>query len=55
MIAEINEEAGQKLPKLSLEKYFALVFTQLENLLNTAQNDNIDVVFDLYYKYWLHE
>lgn len=55
MIAEINEEAGQKLPKLSLEKCFALVFTQLENLLNTAQNDNIDVVFDLYYKYWLHE
>lgn len=55
MIAELNQETGQKLRKISLEKYFALVFTQLEKLLNSVQEGGIDMVFDLYYKYWLHK
>lgn len=55
MIAELNEETGKKLPKISLEKFFALIFTQLEKLLEAVQEGGLDMIFDLYYKYWLHK
>ena len=55
MIDEMSKSIGKKLPKLSAEKYFALVFTQLEKLLDDVQRGGIDTVFDLYYKYWLHK
>ena len=55
MITEINKNTDEKIPTLTAEKYFAFVFNKLESLLDTIEKNNLDIVFDLYYKYWLHK
>lgn len=54
IIIEHNKNTNDGLKTLSDEKYFAAIFTELERLLNQVQNGNVDIIFDLYYKYWLH-
>ncbi|KAK7790651.1 hypothetical protein R5R35_006543 [Gryllus longicercus] len=55
LIGEHNKAVPTaKLITLSREKYLARVFTELERLLNLAQNDEIEQVRSLYYSYWLH-
>ncbi|XP_065202464.1 biotin--protein ligase [Planococcus citri] len=54
MITEMSKSTNKKIPTLSAEKYFAIVFNKLESLLDTIEKKNLDIVFDLYYKYWLH-
>lgn len=54
MIEELNQEMGGKFEKLSYEKYFALVFTELESLIDQINAGKQDEVIELYYKYWLH-
>ncbi|KAJ1527555.1 hypothetical protein ONE63_007521 [Megalurothrips usitatus] len=49
-----NARTGSKLPTLSLEKWLALFFTELERLLELMQNHSDSEVMDLYYKFWLH-
>ncbi|XP_057341887.1 biotin--protein ligase [Microplitis mediator] len=53
-IKKYNEKKGTKLQPLGYEKFFALVFNQLESLLDSMQNDNINHFYQLYYDYWLH-
>lgn len=55
MINEMSKSTGQKISKLSSEKYFAIVFNKLEYLLDTIEKQDLDMIFDLYYKYWLHK
>lgn len=54
MIEELAKQSGRKIEKLSFEKYFALVFTELERLLYLVETGHQDQVIELYYKYWLH-
>jgi len=54
IIIEHNANNHNQLKTLTYEQYFATVFTELERLLNQVQNGNVDIIFDLYYKYWLH-
>lgn len=49
-----NARTGRKVPPLSLEKWLAIFFTELERLLNLMQNNSDSQVMDLYYEYWLH-
>ncbi|XP_026281762.1 biotin--protein ligase [Frankliniella occidentalis] len=49
-----NARSGGKVPTLSLEKWLAIFFTELERLLSLMQNYSEAQVMDLYYKFWLH-
>lgn len=55
VISQYNQKHQTKLEKFSLEKYLALVFNQLEILLDDIEKGNIQRFYDLYYKYWLHK
>ncbi|XP_050436553.1 biotin--protein ligase [Adelges cooleyi] len=54
VIEEHNANTQNNLSTLSPEQYFGAVFTELERLLNQVEQGNVDIIFDLYYKYWLH-
>lgn len=54
VIAEYNKIHKTNLPFLSYERYFALVFSEIEYLLDIVQSGNIDYFFQVYYKFWLH-
>jgi len=54
VIEQYNQKYGKKLLKFSYEQYLALIFNELENLLDIVQNNNMQHFYNLYYKYWLH-
>ncbi|XP_068082947.1 biotin--protein ligase [Anabrus simplex] len=55
LIEEHNQNVSKgKLAILSRERYLALVFTELERLLNLVQSGEVEQVRKLYYTYWLH-
>lgn len=49
-----NEEYQTNLETISYERFFALVFNELERIYKTVQAGDLDYLYDLYYKYWLH-
>lgn len=49
-----NEEFGTNLQIIQYEKFFALVFNEIERIFKQVQSGDIDYLYDLYYKYWLH-
>jgi len=53
-ILQYNQKYGTKLEMLSHEKYLALIFNEMETLLDILQNGNTEHFYQLYYKYWLH-
>ncbi|KAL6440601.1 hypothetical protein ACFW04_003233 [Cataglyphis niger] len=55
MISLYNKKYKTNLEKFTYEKYLALVFNQLEILLDNVESNNIQLFYDLYYKYWLHK
>lgn len=54
VILQYNQKNSTKLETFSYEKYFALVFNEMESLLDTLQSGNTEHFYKLYYKYWLH-
>lgn len=54
LIKRYNEMSSKKLKKLTFEKFLALIFNELESLINKVQNGSLDHFYDLYYKYWMH-
>ncbi|KAG8233197.1 hypothetical protein J437_LFUL008960 [Ladona fulva] len=62
LIRERNKKKGivaggkdsKGVASLTIEKFLAQTFTQLEKLIDAAQNEKIDKVMKLYYDYWLH-
>ncbi|KAL6267955.1 hypothetical protein P5V15_001023 [Pogonomyrmex californicus] len=54
IILQYNQKYGTKLKTFSYEKYLALVFNELEILLDIVQSGNVEHFYQLYYKYWLH-
>lgn len=55
VISRYNERYGLNLEKFTCERYLALVFNQLEILLDKVEENNIQHFYHLYYKYWLHQ
>ncbi|KAG5312966.1 BPL1 ligase, partial [Pseudoatta argentina] len=53
-ILQYNQKYGTKLETLSHEKYLALIFNEMETLLDILQKGNAEHFYQLYYKYWLH-
>ncbi|XP_001604369.2 biotin--protein ligase [Nasonia vitripennis] len=54
MITKYNQATGKKLEKITLERFVALVFNEMEKLINLIQNNNMDEFYDIYYGYWMH-
>ncbi|XP_066590488.1 biotin--protein ligase-like isoform X2 [Prorops nasuta] len=54
LIKLYNQTNEAKLPLFTLERYTALVFNEMENLINLMQTDKMNDFFQLYYKYWMH-
>lgn len=54
IITKYNQVSGKKLKKITLEQFVALVFNEMEKLINLVQNNNLDEFYDIYYTYWMH-
>lgn len=54
LIKEYNLKHKQQLPEIQYERFFALTFNEIEQLLNIVQSDNLDYFYEQYYKLWLH-
>ncbi|XP_037036293.1 biotin--protein ligase [Bradysia coprophila] len=54
LINEYNLKNGSSLSNLSLEKALALIFNEIERLIDTVQSGNLQQFLDLYYQHWLH-
>ncbi|XP_055908964.1 biotin--protein ligase isoform X2 [Eupeodes corollae] len=55
LIQEHNRLNHQKIPLLSYERLMALVFNEIERLIDLVQSGKIDEIYTMYYKYWLNE
>ncbi|XP_077264687.1 holocarboxylase synthetase-like protein [Temnothorax americanus] len=53
-ILQYNQKYGTKLETFSCEKYLAMVFNEMEILLDILHSGKTDYFYQLYYKYWLH-
>ncbi|KAK9746642.1 Biotin protein ligase C terminal domain [Popillia japonica] len=54
IIGKFNVDNGTTLAAIAYEKYFALVFNELERILKTIEKQDMTYFYTLYYKYWLH-
>lgn len=54
IIAVLAKKKSTKIPSLSFEKYFSLVFNKMEEIINLLQNGKADLFHQMYYQYWLH-
>ncbi|KAK6641797.1 hypothetical protein RUM44_013514 [Polyplax serrata] len=54
LVNEYNKANNANLKKLSREKLFAIIFTQLEKMLILIEEGNVEYAENIYYKYWLH-
>jgi biotin---protein ligase len=54
VIAAYNKKYSKNLPLLTYEKTLAHIFNEIESILNRVQGGDIEYLYDLYYKCWLH-
>lgn len=55
LITAYNMKHSTKLPLLTFEKTLAIIFNEIEELLNKIQNNNdLEYLYQEYYKNWLH-
>lgn len=54
MITAYNKKNSKNLPLLTFEKTLALIFNQIESILDRVQSGDVQYLYDLYYKHWLH-
>lgn len=55
LIQEHNRLSQQKCPLLGYERLIALIFNEIERLVDLAQSDKIDEIYSIYYSFWLHD
>ncbi|KAK4878109.1 hypothetical protein RN001_010615 [Aquatica leii] len=53
-INELIKNHNVALEPIEYEEYFAIVFNEIESIYNLVQGGDLDLLFELYYKYWLH-
>lgn len=54
LIKTYNLKNNTELAYLEYECFFASVFNEIEELIDIVQTGNLDHLFDMYYKLWLH-
>lgn len=55
LIREYNAANNTTLPAIQYERFFALIFNEIEHLLNAVQSArNFDKFYEQYYQLWLH-
>lgn len=54
MIREYNHTNQKQLPLLKYEQFLALMFNEIENLVELVQQGNFEKFYKLYYELWLH-
>lgn len=54
LIKDYNKKYSRNLPLLTFEKTLALIFNEIESILDRVQSGDVDYLYDLYYKHWLH-
>ncbi|XP_058452485.1 biotin--protein ligase [Malaya genurostris] len=55
LIHDINSRMGTNLPNLRYEQILALIFNEIERLFNKVQCEDLHCLYELYYRYWLHQ
>lgn len=54
IIKNFNKKNSTNLPYVEYEQFFAIVFNEIERLIEVIQCGDLKQFFDLYYKFWLH-
>lgn len=54
LIRTFNTTNKKNVPELTYEKSFAIIFNEIERILNEVQKGNFGNLYTLYYQYWLH-
>lgn len=54
LIKTYNLKNNTELPELEYECFFAAVFNEIEELIDIVQTGDLEYLYDLYYKLWLH-
>ena len=55
VIVAYNKKYSKSLPLLTYEKTLANIFNEIEYIFKRIQaNDDLEFLYDLYYKNWLH-
>lgn len=54
LIKEYNAANNTQLPVIQYERFFALIFNEIEELFNTVQANKLNHFYEQYYKLWLH-
>ncbi|KAG5672279.1 hypothetical protein PVAND_002417 [Polypedilum vanderplanki] len=54
LIKEYNKKHSGNLKELSYEKTLAIIFNEIESILNRIQDGDINHLYELYYACWLH-
>lgn len=54
IIKTYNLKNNTELPYLEYEHFFANVFNEIEELIDSVQTGDFNHLYDLYYKLWLH-
>lgn len=55
MIREYNNANQQKIPDIKYELLLALMFNEIERLIELVQTGEFDDFYNLYYDLWLHK
>lgn len=55
LIENLNTTKNKNVPHLSYEKTFAIIFNEIEKVLNKVQTGDFDFLYNSYYRNWLHE
>ncbi|KAF5283108.1 hypothetical protein FQA39_LY17415 [Lamprigera yunnana] len=53
-VNELIRKHDPNLEPIAYEEFFAIVFNEIESIYNLVQGGDMDLLFELYYKYWLH-
>lgn len=54
IIGDYNNSNQQKIPKIKYEMLLALMFNEIERLIDLVQNGDFESFYKLYYDIWLH-
>lgn len=54
MITAYNKKNSKNLPLLTYEKTLAIIFNEIENILDRVQTGDVQYLYDLYQSCWLH-
>jgi biotin--protein ligase len=54
LIRDYNKQSAGSLKELTYEKTLAIIFNEIESILDRIQGGDINHLYELYYGCWLH-